>query len=105
MSKFVEELKKDIEGIEARHEQKKEIRHERHEEKKFARELKHEMLKKYRFIRADIEVLEYKPKKKTQSKFGNNAKSLNKILKQVNKDSKLIETKINKIEQITKQEK
>ena len=36
MSKFVEELKKDIEGIEARHEQKKEIRHERHEEKKFA---------------------------------------------------------------------
>lgn len=69
------------------------------------RELKHEMLKKYRFIRADIEVLEYKPKKKTQSKFGNNAKSLNKILKQVNKDSKLIETKINKIEQITKQEK
>lgn len=43
MSKFVEELKKDIEGIEARHEQKKEIRHERHEEKKFAKELKHQM--------------------------------------------------------------
>lgn len=70
------------------------------------REIKHEMLKKFRFIRADIEVYEYKPKKKKQqNKFGNNAKSLNKILKQVNKDNKVIETKINKIEQITKQEK
>lgn len=43
MSKFVDELKKDIEGMEARHEQHKELRHEKHEEKKFARELKHQM--------------------------------------------------------------
>ena len=38
-----DELKKDIEGMEARHEQHKELRHEKHEEKKFARELKHQM--------------------------------------------------------------
>ena len=38
---FVDDLKKDIEGMEARHEQHKELRHEKHEEKKFARELKH----------------------------------------------------------------
>ena len=68
-------------------------------------EIKHELLKKYRFIRADIKVYEYKPKKKKENKFGNNAKSLNKILKQVNKENKAIENKINKIEQITKQEK
>ena len=43
MSKFVDELKKDIEGMEARHEQHKELRHEKHEENKFARELKHQM--------------------------------------------------------------
>ena len=43
MSKFVDDLKKDIEGMEARHEQHKELRHEKHEEKKFARELKHQM--------------------------------------------------------------
>ena len=43
MSKFIEEMKKDIEGMEARHEQHKELRHEKHEEKKFARELKHQM--------------------------------------------------------------
>ena len=36
MSKFVEEIKKDIKGMEARHEQHKEQRHERHEEMKFA---------------------------------------------------------------------
>ena len=69
------------------------------------REIKHEMLKKFRFIRADIDVFEYKTKKKAQNKFGNNAKSLNKILKQVNKDNKAIENKISKIEQMTKQEK
>ena len=40
---FVDDLKKDIEGMEARHEQHKELRHEKHEEKKFARELKHQM--------------------------------------------------------------
>lgn len=68
------------------------------------REIKHEMLKKYRFIRASIDVFEYKTKKKTQSKFGNNAKSLNKLLKQANKDNKAIESKINKIEKITTKE-
>ena len=31
MSKFVDDLKKDIEGMEARHEQHKELRHEKHE--------------------------------------------------------------------------
>ena len=30
MSKFVDDLKKDIEGMEARHEQHKELRHEKH---------------------------------------------------------------------------
>ena len=65
------------------------------------REIKHKMLKKFRFIRADISVYEYRPKKKKENKFGNNAKSLNKLLKQVNKDNKAIENKINKI---TKQE-
>lgn len=70
------------------------------------REIKHKMLKKFRFIRADIDVYEYKPKKKKlQNKFGNNAKSLNNLLKQVNKENKSIENKLSKIEQITKQEK
>lgn len=68
------------------------------------REIKHNMLKIYRFIRADISVYEYKPKKKTQAKFGNNAKSLNKLLKQADKQNKLVENKINKIEIITKKE-
>ena len=48
MSKFVDDLKKDIEGMEARHEQHKELRHEKHEEKKFARELKHQMKQAWR---------------------------------------------------------
>ena len=43
MSKFVENLKEDIKGMEAHHQQKKEERHEKHEEHKFARELKHQM--------------------------------------------------------------
>ena len=68
------------------------------------REIKHEMLKKYRFIRADIVVYEYKAKKKKQVKFGNNVKSLNKIIKQMDKDSKLTNTKIEKIEKITHME-
>ena len=40
MSKFVDELKKDIEGMEARHEQHKELRHEKHEEKKILEMMK-----------------------------------------------------------------
>lgn len=64
------------------------------------RGIKHDMLKKYRFIRASIDLYEYKTKKK-QQKFGNNAKSLNKILKQVDKENKLVESKITKIKKIT----
>lgn len=68
------------------------------------REIKHKMLKKFRFIRADISVYEYRPKKKKQQKFGKNAKSLNILLKQADKENKAIENKINKIEEITKKE-
>lgn len=61
------------------------------------REIKHEMLKKYRFIRADISVMEYKSKKKASDKFGKNAKSLNNILKRVDKDNKKVENKIQQL--------
>ena len=38
-----DELKKDVECLKSRHEDKKELRHENHEEHKFAKELKHQM--------------------------------------------------------------
>ena len=56
------------------------------------------MLKKFRFIRADISLYEYKTNKKKQpTKFGKNAKSLNKILASVDKDNKKLEKQIEKI--------
>ncbi|MBQ9786428.1 MAG: hypothetical protein IJW25_03065, partial [Clostridia bacterium] len=62
------------------------------------RNIKHEMLKNYRFVRADIVVLEYKPKKKkNKDKFGKNAKSLNNILKRVDKNNKKLEDKIQEL--------
>lgn len=68
------------------------------------REIKREILKKYRFIRADIHVCEYKTRKKKEQKFGHNVKSLNNILKQVDKNHKTSKNKIEKIEKITKEQ-
>ena len=62
------------------------------------RKIKRKMLKKFRFIRADISLYEYKTNKKKQPiKFGKNAKSLNKILASVDKDNKKIEKQIEKM--------
>ncbi len=63
------------------------------------REIKHEMLKKYRFIRSDISIKEYKQKKKKQIKYGNNSKTLNKMLNVANKEVKSANAKISKLEQ------
>lgn len=66
------------------------------------REIKHEMLVKFRFVRSDVSVYKYVSKKKKEIKFGNNAKALNKILKQVDKTNKINQNKIEKLQSITK---
>ena len=44
------------------------------------REIKFEILKRYRFVRASIRVMEYKRNKIKKNKYGKNAKSLNNML-------------------------
>lgn len=64
--------------------------------------LKIERLKKYRFVRSDICVYEYRTKKR-KTKFGKNTKLLNNYLNQVEKDNKNLEKQIIKVEQTQEQ--
>ena len=57
------------------------------------REIKFEILKRYRFVRADIHVMEYKSNKKKQKIFSKNAKALNNMLKQVGSSGKRVKDK------------
>ena len=55
------------------------------------RNIQFKRLKKYRFVRADIKVFEYKPKKKTSKNFSKNVKTLNKMINKIadtNKNAK-----------------
>lgn len=61
------------------------------------RSIRFEILKKFRFVKADIDVYEYKTKKKHQQKFGKNAKTLNKLLKNADKNQKIVQNKLSKI--------
>lgn len=60
------------------------------------RNIQFKRLKKYRFVRADIRVYEYKPKKKTSKNFSKNVKTLNKMINKIadnNKNNTIKEVK------------
>ena len=69
------------------------------------RELKLERLKKYRFVRSDIDVFEYKSKKRVPINFSNNAKTLNNLLNQADKKEQSLAKKLESIESVEKKSK